>query len=565
MDYINEPTLNGLVDIECDTLNNIDINDYLTVSNLNDTNIWTGLNSFDNIKINNNIIKTQNGFSNTLQEVDDTICYLNSTDILTNKTIENAELYNPYLISPIIASNTIVTSGIHFNYLQEFSDTFVYKNTSDILTNKIFGTDTTFSSTQDANMNNSLTGSIISNGGINISKNIYGKNFQTNNGSDINNIISETSSGANIQFILIALSYNSSSVTNTITSSVFYSMQCNSQFNGYVNILTPLELKLSASYNGTASTAFTFTIAVTDLNLVIYKNGSYLSYVPLLMTDTNLYNFTYHGSGVGAQYYTVNLFMSSVSTTFYVDDATNNSTVTYDFRVQATMSYNSVITSPLTSGQLNAYININTTNTGKTITPTNCTLTSTNVAGTNNTTPENLYFNTSCPYSFGTSYTNSVNCNNIKIPSTSDIIKETVNTNSSSSYQSYLTTRDVGVYLVNTATGGNSTSYPLFYSIYDLANRTYQPTTSSAIPNSSSVDGTAKGNYSFHSCTNIDDLYLVYPNYGVICFPNTAWGGTPQLLNYQNLTNNPVIVAPTGPNNTQSVKIYYKGVEQLQL
>ena len=133
-------------------------------------------------------------------------------------------------------------------------------------------------------------------------------------------------------------------------------------------------------------------------------------------------------------------------------------------------------------------------------------------------------------------------------------------------YNKYLTIRDCGVYLINTASGGNSTSLPLFYSMPDLSNRTYQPTITGSISTATGVNGVSGvGNYSSHSAANIDNLYLVYPKYGVICYPNTGWSGTPILLNYQNFTNNPVIVAPTGIDNTQSVKIYYNDVEQVKL
>jgi hypothetical protein len=408
-------------------------------------------------------------------------------------------------------------------------------------------------------MNYSLTGSIITNGGINVAKNIYAQNFQTNNGSDINNIISQISAGANRYMVNLYLSYNLSYIKTIVTSSKFYSMQCNSEFNGYVNVLTPLELQLRASYTGTVLSAFTFSIAVTDLNLVIYKNGSYLTYVPFLMTDTNLYNFTYHGTVAGVQSYIVNIFMSSVSTTFYVDDATNNSTVTYDFYVQATMTYNAIITSPLTSGGVFAYINTNTTYTGITITPNaNCTLTSPNSAGTNNTIPEGLYYYTSCPYSFGTSYTNSLNCNNIKIPSTSVIIKETINTNANSTYTPYLTVRDCGIYLYN---GSSSTFsiFPIYTSIPNFTNFFNQTSGTGSVPVSSGIGGSGGvGNFVNNNPNpqNSDDGFLILPNYGLILYD-----GTTIVLNYHNSTSTLMYIKGSSIGIGDSCKAYYNQIE----
>ena len=128
----------------------------------------------------------------------------------------------------------------------------------------------------------------------------------------------------------------------------------------------------------------------------------------------------------------------------------------------------------------------------------------------------------------------------------------------------YLTIRECGVFLIDILPGNNNTFSELFYSITSLANRTSQTPTSGAIPNASSVTGTAAGTYSFENISNSDDKYLVYPNYGLICYDSSGYVGT-IYLNYQNLTNNPVIVAPSSANSTSSVRIYYKGVEQVML
>ena len=84
-------------------------------------------------------------------------------EILTNKILTN----------PIL--NNITTTTGNINTLQNVNDTIVYLNTTDTLTNKTFGTNTTFSSTEDANINTPTLGSIITDGGINVSKNICSK------------------------------------------------------------------------------------------------------------------------------------------------------------------------------------------------------------------------------------------------------------------------------------------------------------------------------------------------------------------------------------------------------
>jgi autotransporter-associated beta strand protein len=67
------------------------------------------------------------------------------------------------------------------------------------------------------------------------------------------------------------------------------------------------------------------------------------------MTDPNDFSFSYNGFAIGpaAQSYSARLFMSSVSTTFYVNDATNNSTVTYGLNISGTGTFTKLGTGTL--------------------------------------------------------------------------------------------------------------------------------------------------------------------------------------------------------------------------
>jgi len=124
---------------------------------------------------------------------------------------------------------------------------------------------------------------------------------------------------------------------------------------------------------------------------------------------------------------------------------------------------------------------------------------------------------------------------------------------------SYLTRREVGVFVMN-----SNISYELPYSIPDLRNQTQQPFISGNLP-TGVLGQTAKGIWGSHSVDNINELFIVHPNYGLIGYDDYNYGTT-ENINYQNNTLNPVFVATaTGTNNTiSSVRIYYKGVELLR-
>jgi hypothetical protein len=311
---------------------------------------------------------------------------------------------------------------------------------------------------------------------------------------------------------------------------------------------------------GTTSTAYTFNVTVTNLNLVVNKNGSYFSTIPLTNDDTNSFNYTYQGTTNGSQSCNAGVFMSTVYTTFTPIPDTLNTTNTYEFYVTATLTYSSVVTSPLTSGYSTFWLWPNTIYTTNFSNDTGCTLTVLNSPGTHNTHPENLYCDTASPYSYGTSYTNILNCNNIKMLTSGDITKETVISSGNSTYQSYLTVRDCGVYLYNSA-GGYLIMYPIYYQIPDYSNFTGQVDTTDNLSgyNVSNSGGAGVGQYGGLSLSTNDDAYIIYPNYGIKVYTSTNFVGL--VVDFYNSTNKLNIIRAVTNNRGKSCKIYYKGVE----
>ena len=123
-----------------------------------------------------------------------------------------------------------------------------------------------------------------------------------------------------------------------------------------------------------------------------------------------------------------------------------------------------------------------------------------------------------------------------------------------------------GIYIINNIAVAQNIMLPIFYSVSDLTNIMFQPTTSGAVP---TTDGgaysgqTGVGNYNVLGCDNKDNYWLVYPNYGLIVYNSAGWTGT-IYLNYRNKTNNPVVVAGTTIQGATSVKVYFDGVELIK-
>ena len=62
-----------------------------------------------------------------------------------------------------------------------------------------------------------------------------------------------------------------------------------------------------------------------------------------------------------------------------------------------------------------------------------------------------------------------------------------------------------------------------------------------------------KDNYSALSKTDVDDAYIIYPNYGIIVYDELNHGGT-VYLNYENNTTNVSFHQPN-PNNNKAASI----------
>jgi hypothetical protein len=146
--------------------------------------------------------------------------------------------------------------------------------------------------------------------------------------------------------------------------------------------------------------------------------------------------------------------------------------------------------------------------------------------------------------------------------STGDITKETVNTNNDSTYKSYLTTMDCGVYMFD-GSASSYNIYPIFFSITNTNNFFNAVNASgNSFPSGyyNTINGAAVGTFYTMDLSDIDDYYLVMPSYGI-----TAWNllnyGAPVLLNFYNNSTIPITVKPSSPNSVTSCKIYYKGVE----
>jgi hypothetical protein len=124
----------------------------------------------------------------------------------------------------------------------------------------------------------------------------------------------------------------------------------------------------------------------------------------------------------------------------------------------------------------------------------------------------------------------------------------------------YLSRRDVGVYLMS-----SNVSFELPYSITDLRNQTNQAITSNLTALSTPVPSTtgSAGNWASHPLDKINELFIVYPNYGIRGFTGYSYTSG-ENINFQNNTNNPVFVQASANNSISSVRIYYKGVEMLQ-
>jgi hypothetical protein len=120
--------------------------------------------------------------------------------------------------------------------------------------------------------------------------------------------------------------------------------------------------------------------------------------------------------------------------------------------------------------------------------------------------------------------------------------------------------RECGVYLINTFSATGFAFLPIFKSTPNLTNNyTGQAATSGAV--STAQSGTAVGSFSNINAGNSDNFWLVYPNYGLIAYAFTVYGGVIR-INFKNLETMPVVVVGSTTDDIESIKIYYDGVEQ---
>ena len=418
-------------------------------------------------------------------------------------------------------------------------------------------------STQDSSIDTPSLGSIITNGGIKVSKNIYGQNFQTNNNSNLNGLISRTNRGGDVYIGTLIVDYLTYNLSSEVSGGRFYSMSCNSGFGGVINIMTPLLLRITSSVgrSGLATTSYTFSVSVTNINLVVNKNGSYYSTIPMSKTVNNTtFDFIYTGTTTGLQSISVYAYMTPVYTQFIVIPDTLNTTDDYDFYVTANIAYTSNVTVPYTSGSNSFFLYANDTFSGLSYTRVNCNLSPTPNTSGYTVSPE-LYCDTVCPLSFGTSNTNILSCNNIKMLSTGVISKEMVNSHDISTYQSYLTIRETGVYLYNSASGV-LVSYPIYYTTLLYSNFFSSAPTSGNLNtyNVANGGGLGVGLYGSISLSNNDDAYLVYPEYGIKVYTASNFGGS-LVIDYYNSSATINFVRAVTNNTGDSCKLYYRGEE----
>jgi hypothetical protein len=130
-------------------------------------------------------------------------------------------------------------------------------------------------------------------------------------------------------------------------------------------------------------------------------------------------------------------------------------------------------------------------------------------------------------------------------------------------YHCFRNTAMCGVYIINNIATQQNIMTPIHYSISDFTNMMSQPSISGALTTPAYTGQTVVGNFVGLSVNNADNYYLIYPNYSIILYNLTGWGGT-IYLNYKNSTNNPVTVAPSPTQSGSSCRIYFDEVELIK-
>ncbi len=114
----------------------------------------------------------------------------------------------------------------------------------------------------------------------------------------------------------------------------------------------------------------------------------------------------------------------------------------------------------------------------------------------------------------------------------------------------------IGCWLCNSSSDAfnGSSSIPLCKSTTDMFN--IFGTTGSLTKQD--AGGIAAGAFESPAANNVLDRVILAPNYGIVCYDGTSYGGN-ILLNCKNTTNNLMCMTPTN-QNTSSIQLFYNDV-----
>lgn len=125
--------------------------------------------------------------------------------------------------------------------------------------------------------------------------------------------------------------------------------------------------------------------------------------------------------------------------------------------------------------------------------------------------------------------------------------------------------RATGIWWANRPTGTDPDIKLLWTPIYtsqgDLTHFPADTPSVGAIPSSKRQDTSksAAGNYKVLNIKHQDDVWLIYPNWGIVCFDQANYNGNVE-INFKNDTSGPISVLGTAINQTWSCRIYYDDV-----
>jgi hypothetical protein len=117
-----------------------------------------------------------------------------------------------------------------------------------------------------------------------------------------------------------------------------------------------------------------------------------------------------------------------------------------------------------------------------------------------------------------------------------------------------------GVFLVDSTS--TIRMFPLYYTCANLNNLFQQTNTAGTTGAVSQSGGSVVGTWSSVSVNNIIDKILIMPNYGIIAYADTSFGGTIR-GDFKNDTLNPIGMKLSTLNDISSIKVYWNDEEQL--